>query len=135
MTFPSYGAWDWEAETPYTPRTTAARFDPGWTPSASAVGLLESLAFAQEAGEDRFEHARAMAARCCELLAQRVEVITEPDQATLVTWKAEGDATEALARLAEAGVIARELPDLGWLRASCGFWTSEDDLQRLVSAL
>ena len=135
MTFPSYGAWDWEAETQYTPRTTAARFDPGWIPAASGVGLLESLAFADGAGQERFEHARAMAARCRELLSERFEVVTEPEQATLVTWKAEGDSADAVARLEDAGVIVRELPDLGWLRASCGFWTNEDDLQRLVGAL
>jgi hypothetical protein len=32
-------------------------------------------------------------------------------------------------------VIVRDMPGLGWLRASCGFWTSEGDLERLVSAL
>ncbi|HEY3105387.1 MAG TPA: aminotransferase class V-fold PLP-dependent enzyme [Gaiellaceae bacterium] len=135
LAMPSYGSWDFEEGYTYKVRQGSARFDPGWIPAASGVGLLESLAFADEAGEERFEHARAMAARCRELLAQRFEVITEPDQATLVTWKAEDDASEALARVAEAGVIVRELPGLGWLRASCGFWTSEDDLQRLVSAL
>lgn len=135
MTFPSYGSWDWEAEELYTPRVGAGRFDPGWTPSPSAVGLLESLAFADEAGDERFDHARAMAERCRELLAERFEVLTEPNQATLVTWKAEGDATAAVARLADADVIVREVPELGWLRASCGFWTSEEDLQGLLDAL
>jgi L-cysteine/cystine lyase len=135
LTMPSYGSWDFEEGYTYKIRQGSARFDPGWIPAASGAGLLESLTFVQEAGEERFAHARAMAAMCRERLAERFEVVTEPDQATLVTWKAEGDATEALARLQEAGVIVRELPGLGWLRASCGFWTSEDDLQRLVSAL
>jgi L-cysteine/cystine lyase len=135
LTFPSYASWDWDAEEPYTRRTTAARFDPGWIALASATGLLESLAFAQEVGAERFEHARAMAGRCRALLARRFEVVTEAEQATMVTWKAEGDSAEAVARLAAAGVIVRDLPKLGWLRASCGFWTSDEDLERLLAAL
>jgi L-cysteine/cystine lyase len=135
MTFPSTGSWDWEAEVRYTPKAGAARFDPGWIPLASVAGLLQSLAFAQEAGEERFTHARAQAARLRDLLAERYEVITEPAQATIVTWKAEGDSGEVVAQLSEAGVILRDLPGLGWLRASCGFWTNEEDLDRLLAAL
>jgi L-cysteine/cystine lyase len=135
IAFPSYGSWDWEAEVAYTPKTTAARFDPGWIPFGSVAGLLESLAFAREAGEDRFDHARAMAKRLLELLADGHELVTAPEQATLVTWKAEGESADVVARLAEAGVIVRDLPGLGWVRASCGFWTSNEDLDRLVEAL
>jgi L-cysteine/cystine lyase len=135
MTFPSYGSWDWEAEVRYTPKAGAARFDPGWIPLASVAGLLESLAFAEEAGEERFEHARGQAERLGRLLSERYDVISEPGQGTIVTWKADGDPAEVVAKLAEAGVIVRDLPGLGWLRASCGFWTSEDDLDRLVAAL
>jgi L-cysteine/cystine lyase len=135
MTFPSYGSWDWEAETPYTPRSGASRFDPGWIPQASVAGLLASLEFADGVGEGRFEQARTVADRCRALLEERFEVVTEPAQATIVTWKAEGDSAEAVARLAEAGVIVRDIPRLGWLRACCGFWTSDEDLERLVAAL
>jgi L-cysteine/cystine lyase len=135
MVFPSYGSWDWEAEAAYTPKTTAARFDPGWIPLGSVAGLLESLAFATEAGEDRFDHARSMARRLRELLADRYELVTAAEQATLVTWKAEEESADVVARLAEARVIVRDLPGLGWVRASCGFWTSDEDLERLVEAL
>jgi hypothetical protein len=31
-------------------------------------------------------------------------------------------------------VIIRALPN-GWLRASCGWWTSDDDIARLVAAV
>jgi L-cysteine/cystine lyase len=135
MTFPSYGSWDWEAEVRYTPKAGAARFDPGWIPLASVAGMLQSLAFAEEAGKERFAHARKQAARLRDLLAERYEVITEPGQGTIVTWKAEGDSVEVVARLSEAGVIVRDLPGHGWLRGSCGFWTNEDDLGRLLAAL
>jgi selenocysteine lyase/cysteine desulfurase len=52
-----------------------------------------------------------------------------------VTWKAAGDSKEVVERLADAGIVIRDLPGLGWLRASCGFWTNHDDLERLVGAL
>jgi L-cysteine/cystine lyase len=135
MAFPSYGSWDWDAAERYTPKATAARFDPGWIPLGSVDGLLESLAFASEAGEERFDHARAMARRLSERLSDRYEVVTEPDQATIVTWRAEGASEEVVARLAESGVVIRDLPGLGLLRASCGFWTSDEDLDRLLAAL
>jgi L-cysteine/cystine lyase len=135
MTFPSYASWDWEAKERYVARRTAARFDPGWIPAASVAGVLESLAFAEQLGGERFERAREMTERCRELIADRYEVVTGRDQATLVTWKDVGDSAETVQRLAEAGVIVRDLPGLGWIRASCGFWTSEEDLARLVEAL
>jgi L-cysteine/cystine lyase len=135
MAFPSYGSWDWEAPERYMPKTTAARFDPGWIALGSVHGLLESLAFARGAGEKRFDHAEAMARSLRELLSERYEVVTEPDQATLVTWRAQGASEEVVARLAEAGVVIRDLPGLGLLRASCGFWTSDEDLDRLLAAL
>jgi selenocysteine lyase/cysteine desulfurase len=119
----------------YTPKAGAARFDPGWIALGSVAGLLQSLAFAQEAGEERYAHARERAARLRDLLAERYQVITEPGQATIVTWKAEGDSAEVVAQLSEAGVLVRDLPGLGWVRASCGFWTSEEDLGRLLAAL
>ena len=131
LAMPSYLSWQ---HPEYEPKPGAARFDPGWIPAASLAGLRGALAFAAEVGEERFARARTMAERCRELLAQRVEVVTEPGQATLVTFRA--DEPEALvARLAEADVVVRDLPGTGWVRASCGWWTSEEDLERLVQAL
>ena len=34
-----------------------------------------------------------------------------------------------------AGVVIREMPGLGWCRASVGWWNNEDDLRRLVAAV
>ena len=135
MTFPSYGSWDWEAEVRYTPKTGAARFDPGWIPLASVAGLLESLAFAEEAGEERFD------ARSCTggapqrppRGALRGDYGARPGHARHVEGRRRlGRGRRALS---EAGVLVRDLPGLGWVRASCGFWTSEEDLERLVAAL
>ena len=134
LTYPSYLSWEDTVE--LVPWPNARRFESLFTPSASVVGLLESLAFAREAGEERFARARAMAERCRELVGQRREVMTEPDQATLVSFALpEGPVEELYARLEEARVVIRDLPGTGWARASCGFWTSEEDLERLVAAL
>jgi selenocysteine lyase/cysteine desulfurase len=40
-----------------------------------------------------------------------------------------------VAALFKAGVVVRELPGTGWVRASCGWWTNEDDLDRLAAGL
>jgi L-cysteine/cystine lyase len=131
LAMPSYLSWQ---HPEYEPKPDAARFDPGWIPAASLAGLRAALAFAAEVGEERFARARAVAEHCRELLAERVKVVTEPEQATLVTFEA--DESEALvARLADADVIVRDLPGTGWVRASCGWWTSDEDLERVVRLL
>ena len=132
VTFPSYASWK-----PWTDELIpgAPRFEPGWTSAATLDGLLESIAFAADVGAERFERARATAERCRELLAERARVVTEPGHATLVTFEPRGDAAELVARLASQGVVVRELPGFGWVRASVGFWTSDDDLERLAGSL
>ena len=76
-----------------------------------------------------------MAAHCRELLAERVEVVTAPGQATLVSVGAEGDSGEVVKRLYEQGLMVRDIPALGWLRISCGWWTTDEELERLAGAL
>ena len=61
-------------------------------------------------------------------------MVTEPGQATLVAWRAVETAA-IVERLAEQSVVVRDLPGLGLVRASCGFWTNDDDLERLVRGL
>jgi L-cysteine/cystine lyase len=131
LAMPSYLSWQ---HPEYEPKPDAARFDPGWIPAASLAGLRAALAFAAEVGEERFARARAVAEHCRELLAERVKVVTEPEQATLVTFEA-NEPEELVARLAEANVVVRDLPGTGWVRASCGWWTSDEDLERLVRLL
>ena len=72
---------------------------------------------------------------CRRALAERFEVVGEPGQGTLVSWVAPGDAAADAARLYDARVVVRDLPGTGWLRASCGWWTNDDDIDRLVTAL
>jgi L-cysteine/cystine lyase len=130
---PSYLSQEgYEPEGEFSPRAGALRFDPGWTPASSLAGLSAAL---DVAPDWRFERAVATARRCRELLAERAEVVTAPDQGTLVTFRVEGDSHELVVRLYEQGVVVRDIPGQGWIRVSCGWWTSEEDLERLVGAL
>jgi L-cysteine/cystine lyase len=116
----------------YTPKEGAARFDAGWIPTASLAGLEAALGSVPHWG---YHHAAEAAARCWALLSERFRVVTAAGQATLVSWVADGDAAETAARLLEQGVIVRDMPGTGWLRASCGWWTSDGDVDRLLGAL
>jgi len=127
---PSYFAQtSYKSHGAFVPKEGAARFDPGWLPTASLVGLLAAL---DVAPDWRYERARGQALRLRELLATHVE-LTDGD-ATLVSFRTE-DPPAVVARLAEADVVVRELPGTGLVRASCGWWTSDEDLERLVAAL
>jgi histidinol-phosphate/aromatic aminotransferase/cobyric acid decarboxylase-like protein len=82
--------------------------------------------------EWRFERAAEQAARCRELLAPLVEVV--PGGATLVAFRAD-DPAALVAKLFEAGVVVRDLPGTGLVRVSCGWWTNEEDLERISLAI
>ena len=77
-----------------------------------------------------------MTDKCRErLLEAGHDVVTEAGQGTLVSWRRKGDPKQAARRLADEGVIIRDLPGTGLLRASCGYWTSGEDIERLVTGL
>ena len=116
----------------FTPRAGAQRFDHGYIGATLLAGLEAAL---DAAPEWRFERASETAARCRELLAERYEVVTAPGQSTLVSFKPRGDTAETVTRLAERDVIVREIPGSGLVRVSCGYWTSDDDLERLLDGL
>ncbi len=116
----------------YTPKAGAARFDGGWIPTASLAGLEAALATVPHWA---LSHSREVAARCWARLSERFAVATAPGQATLVSFAPGGDPAAAAARLVDQGVIVRDMPGTGWLRASCGWWTSDGDVDRLLAAL
>jgi L-cysteine/cystine lyase len=130
---PSYLSQDgYEPTGAFSPRAGAKRFDSGWTAPPSLAGLDAAL---DVAPEGRFERAAEMAARCRELIAEKAEVVTAPGQGTLVTFRFEGDTAALVGRLYEQGIVVRDLPGLGLLRVSCGWWTTDEDLERLAAAL
>jgi len=81
-------------------------------------------------------HARAaeLAAVLADRLAERGRIVAPRGRTTLVAWE-DPDPEATRARLAEAGVVIRNLPGTPYLRASVGAWNDEGDLQRLLTAL
>jgi L-cysteine/cystine lyase len=130
---PSYFAQDsYEISGAFVAKDTSARFDGGWVGVPALAGIVAALGVHPEW---RYERAAATAARCAELLAPHVEVVTPPGHSTLVSFRPPSDPAELVAALQELGVVVRELPGRNLVRASCGWWTSEGDLERLVSGL
>ena len=131
---PSYFSQaSYEANGAFVPREGAARFERSWIPSALIAGLEAAMAAAPDW---RFERAREMTDRCRELLLDAGhDVNTEQGHGTLVAFRWETDTTDVVERLHADGVVIRDLPGTGLLRVSCGYWTSEDDLTRLVAGL
>jgi L-cysteine/cystine lyase len=133
VALPSYFAQtDHQPDGSYVAREGAERFDSGWIGTPSLAGLSKAL---DVAPEWRFEHAAEIAANCRAALAERFKVVTNPDQAGLVTFRPTSDPTELVEKLRGNGVIVRELPGRNLIRVSCGYWTSDDDLERLLGGL
>jgi L-cysteine/cystine lyase len=134
VTLPTaFSPQSYEGDGSFVPKDGARRFDSGWIGAPALAGLEAALGVHPDW---RYEGGATAAARCRELLEPLVEVVTPPGHSTLVSFRPPGDPTELVAALAEQGVIVRELlPRWNLVRASCGWWTSEDDLQRLAAGL
>jgi L-cysteine/cystine lyase len=118
----------------FEPQPGARRFDPGWIPVGALAGLLSAIELRPEWC---FERAFETAERCRRLLRDAgADVVVPEERATIVSWRpVEEEPPDVVARLAAAGVVVREIPHTGLVRASVGWWTSDDDLDRLISAL
>src|SRR5829696_2640083 len=116
-------------------KDTAARFD---TPSLAREAVALSLAaieLLEAAGWDDVQaRAVAQARRLADALRERGRTVMPRGATTLVSWE-DPFAGEVRARLAEAGVVVRELPGRSLLRASVGAWNDESDLQRLLDGI
>jgi L-cysteine/cystine lyase len=132
--FPTYfGQAAFEPDGTFVPKEAARRFDNSWLAPGLLAGIEAALGVHPEGWPAQ---ARAMAARCREALLEAGEdVVTEPDQATLVSWRCRGEPAELVTRLEDAGVIVRFLPGMGLVRASVGYWNDEQDVARLVDAI
>jgi selenocysteine lyase/cysteine desulfurase len=80
------------------------------------------------------ERAARLAARLAELLAEHGREPVPRDDTTLVSFPS-ADPPAERERLAEQGVIVRNIPSRPWLRASVGAWNDEEDLDRLLASL
>jgi L-cysteine/cystine lyase len=133
VAFPSYWAQQSiEPDGTFVLKENAERFDTGWTATRMLAGWEVALGLPPDW---RFEHAAEITEHCRSALAETCEVVGESGQGTLVAFVPPGDPGDTAARLYEAGVVIRELPGTGWARASCGWWTNEDDIDRLVAGV
>lgn len=114
-------------------RDDARRFD---TPSLSREAAAFSLASVRllEGYDGRHARAAALAGSLAAELAERGRTVAPRAETTLVSWE-DPDPPATRARLAEAGVVIRDLPGTGLLRASVGAWNDDTDLERMLSAL
>jgi L-cysteine/cystine lyase len=133
VAYPSAASYD-IAQGTWEPKPGAARFDRTFTPASALAGLEAALT---DLPEGRYVRARELTERCRTLLAEHGhDVVTEADQGTLVSFRvAGGDSAAVVAALYERGVVVRELPGTGLVRASIGWWNDDSDLERLVDAL
>ena len=133
VALPSYFAQtEHEPDGSYVVREGAERFDSGWVGTPSLAGLSKAL---DVAPDWRYERVAEMAAKCRDALQERFEVVTKPEQAGLVTFRPTSDPTELVTKLRGLRVIVRELPGRNLIRVSCGYWTSDEDLERLLGGL
>ena len=132
--FPTYFSQAaYEPDGTWVPKEGARRFDDSWLAPGLLAGIEAALGVHPQGA---LERAQALAERCRDaLLAAGEEVVTEPGQATLVSWRCRGEPAELVVRLERADVIVRFLPGTGLVRASVGYWNDETDLARLVDAL
>jgi len=130
----SFAQAQYEPDGLFEPRPGAQRFQPNWIPAASLAGLMAAL---EELPEWRYERAAAQAERLRAVLSDRVDVPSPEERATLVSFRpADGeDPAAVVERLAAVDVVVRDLPGRGLVRASVGWWTSDDDLDRLVEGV
>jgi L-cysteine/cystine lyase len=110
-----------------------ARLDHGFPAGLRSAWALTSLGVFETAGWD-WVHTRAasLAAWLAGALSSRGLDVRPRGRSTLVSWAAD-DADAEVARLAGEGVVVRSIPAFGIVRASVGAWSSEEELERLVS--
>jgi selenocysteine lyase/cysteine desulfurase len=111
----------------------ARRFDMGVAPGPATSWALAAADLLAEYGLDTITRRAAdQAEKLAAGLLERGREVAPRGRTTLVSWRSD-DAEGDVARMAEAGVVVRNLPGLGLVRASVGAWTSDDDLERVLA--
>lgn len=130
VTSPShFGQHAHEPDGSFEPHPDARRFEPGWWSNGTLRAMLAALALRPDWW---FERSWDAAERCRRLLAPRAEVVVPDHASTIVSFRVEEPAA-VVERLRKRQVDVREIPGRGLVRVSCGWWTSDEDLDRLVA--
>jgi L-cysteine/cystine lyase len=110
------------------------RLDHGFPSAIRSAWVVAALDVLAGAGWDWVhERAAALAERLAQRLAERGLTVAPRGRSTLVAWSVE-DAPDEVERLASEGFVVRSIPIGGLVRASVGAWTSDEEIERLVSA-
>lgn len=116
----------------HPPATEAGSLELQFHPRSLLAGFLSALdQYPQDAASRGAEVSEACRTA---LIDAGYDVLTPPGQSRLVSFRVPGDAEAAVNHCQENGVVLRNLPN-GWLRASCGWWNSTADIERLLAAL
>ena len=117
------------------PHAGAARHDTSAQSLETTAAALAALGVLSDAGwAEVHEQAAALAGSLADALAERGREVAPRDRTTLVSWK-DDDPAATRVKLAQDGVIIRDLPGTGLLRASVGAWNDASDVDRLLCAL
>jgi selenocysteine lyase/cysteine desulfurase len=113
----------------------ARRFDTFALSAEALVTALAAVEVLERAGWPAVhERATKLAARLAEMLRTGGRDTVPRAHSTLVSF-ASPDPSAERARLAEQGVVLRDIPGQPLLRASVGAWNDERDLERLLAGL
>lgn len=113
----------------------ARRYDAGAIGAVATASALAAHDVLAEAGWDAvFSRSAGLAARLADALREAGRSVAPRDATTLVSFSS-ADAEAERDRLLDAGIVIRDLPGRGMLRASVGAWNDESDLERLLTAL
>lgn len=140
-TFAGYmSAQAWNRSGGFLPHAAARRFEVGLRHPVSVAGLLASLTWIRdEVGLDwALERSHALAARLRRNLAAipGVRVITPEQHATLVSFQIAGVQPDvAVKSLEQRGYWVRSIDLPPAVRASCGFYNTEAELDGLSQAV
>ncbi len=117
------------------PAAGARRFDTAAQSLEAAVAAATAFVLLAATGWDEVhERAASLAESLAQSLADSGRTVAARDRTTLVSWH-DDDPAATKGRLAATGVVIRDLPGTGLLRASVGAWNDESDLERLLAGL
>lgn len=132
--WPSYGSLADPSRARELPlHENASRFDLGFPNLHDGAWWLAALQTLEQAGWDEvLAQGPRLAARLADALRERGAEVAPRGESTLVAWS-DPDPEGFVERATAAGVVVRNLPGRGLVRASVGAWSNEDDLERLLA--
>jgi selenocysteine lyase/cysteine desulfurase len=117
-----------------TVHADARRYDTASLSREAAAFSLAAIRLLDRTGLGAVQaRAAQLAGRLADLLIERGRTVAPRGESTLVAWE-DPDPPATRQRLADAGVVIRDLPGTSYIRASVGAWNDESDLERLLSA-